>query len=292
MGNKMYISEEQLNKMVAMYNEGDSYLKISKEVGIGYHTVLDRLKSMGCEKRDNSFYRKRESGSYCNTEYFDNINTEDKAYWLGFIWADGYLAKTNSKTCPYRFGIAISDIDYEHLELFKKHIESTHKIATYDVVGGYKVGATYCRFFISENKISNALMYHGIAPNKSKSTDCVKLGNFEYNIAKHIIRGYADGNGSYRESGGYYKFDITGNKESLCEIDEFFKKYCGVNFKWGERHPERDNNNYTISVSNIKDMKKITDILIEDAETYLKRKNDKMLEFLKKYNEVWRSKYE
>lgn len=26
--------------------------------------------------------------------YFDQIDTPEKAYWLGFVWADGGLSKT------------------------------------------------------------------------------------------------------------------------------------------------------------------------------------------------------
>ena len=32
-----------------------------------------------------------------NFNYFDKIDTPDKAYWLGFIWADGYIAKRERK---------------------------------------------------------------------------------------------------------------------------------------------------------------------------------------------------
>jgi hypothetical protein len=39
--------------------------------------------------RNNNIYKNKE----CNIDYFEIIDTEDKAYWLGFIYADGCITK-------------------------------------------------------------------------------------------------------------------------------------------------------------------------------------------------------
>lgn len=44
-----------------------------------------------------------------NENYFEEINSPEKAYWLGFIWADGYITKTNC------FGIELAIKDMEEI---------------------------------------------------------------------------------------------------------------------------------------------------------------------------------
>ena len=44
---------------------------------------------------------------------FDQIDTQEKAYWLGFILADGYL-----NTNKHMLRIKLGDKDKHHLEKF------------------------------------------------------------------------------------------------------------------------------------------------------------------------------
>ena len=52
--------------------------------------------------------------------YFDNINSFKKAYWLGFLSADGSLKNNKVQIC-------LSDRD--HIEKFKEDLKSEHKIS-------------------------------------------------------------------------------------------------------------------------------------------------------------------
>ena len=53
-----------------------------------------------------------------NSEFFSEINTEEKAYWLGFLTADGYLSREG------RLQLCLAEIDKSHIEKYKNDIES------------------------------------------------------------------------------------------------------------------------------------------------------------------------
>ena len=61
---------------------------------------------------------------YFNKNYFDIIDNSEKAYWLGFIWADGYVCKRKRKGnhIEYDFKLSLSRIDTDHLEKFKQFV--------------------------------------------------------------------------------------------------------------------------------------------------------------------------
>jgi len=45
--------------------------------------------------------------------FFENIDTKEKAYWLGFLYADGYVSQSNN-----RLTLDLSKKDYQQLEKF------------------------------------------------------------------------------------------------------------------------------------------------------------------------------
>ena len=52
-----------------------------------------------------------------NSDYFENIDSEDKAYWLGFLFADGSVAKDRD-----RISVALAEKDKFHIEKFAKEV--------------------------------------------------------------------------------------------------------------------------------------------------------------------------
>ena len=64
-----------------------------------------------------------------NYNYFDEIDTENKAYWLGFLFADGSITtpfrvnKDGSiKNGIYRIEISLKEDDKDHLDKFRKEL--------------------------------------------------------------------------------------------------------------------------------------------------------------------------
>lgn len=97
-----------------------SITKCAKKHGIHRETLAKYLKSLDVHK-DRRHYDIDEN-------FFEEINTEEKAYWLGFILADGCLKKNSNQ-----LSINLSIKDFNHLEKFKKNLKSDKPITTEDV---------------------------------------------------------------------------------------------------------------------------------------------------------------
>lgn len=135
---------------------------------------------------------------YKNECYFDSIDTEDKAYWLGFIYADGCISKPTrkikDKTKPYyRIEISLNDIDAEHLEKLRKSLdmEAPVRIAKTNFANSNRA-----RLGWNSKHMWNVLNSYGCSPCKSKTLKFPNPNIFKNKeLIKHFIRGYIDGDG-------------------------------------------------------------------------------------------------
>ena len=185
---KMTISEE---KIIEIYNNeyllGVSTVKLGEKYNVCPSYFSRWFHKLGLKMRSN----KENSRKYeINHSYFETIDTEEKAYWLGFIYADGYVYVNKSQK---GMGIAISVTDYNHLVKFNNDIKSSYPIKTYMQSDGFGKNTEYCRTLITSEKIYDNLITHGVLEHK---TNILKPPNLDKNLIRHFIRGYFDGDGS------------------------------------------------------------------------------------------------
>ena len=65
--------------------------------------------------------------------HFENIDTEEKAYWLGFLYADGYVNANEDK-----IELCLAEKDFHHLEKFKNFIGLPNKICYREATKAYR----------------------------------------------------------------------------------------------------------------------------------------------------------
>lgn len=163
------IKEEYLNDKISLTN-------LSKKYNISRCIITKRLKS------ENININNIQNKSTIIGDYFEVINTEEKAYWLGFWYADGYVAlKTN------HLEISLQKSDINHLVKFAKAINFTKNIAIDNKVGR-------CRICFANKKMHKDLIDQGCIPQKSLKLEPPK--DLQNNLIHHFIRGYFDGDGS------------------------------------------------------------------------------------------------
>ena len=149
-----------------------------------------------------------------NEDFFETIDSEEKAYWLGFMAADGCISLTND-LYP-RISLKLSEKDLDHLEKFKYSIKGNFKIHE---INSIKCGKSYS-IDLSSKKMYNDLLDKGITPRKSLTLLPPK--NVPDDLIRHWIRGYFDGDGcfSFRKS-GVFNLSILGTFEVLNFINSF-----------------------------------------------------------------------
>jgi hypothetical protein len=134
-----------------------------------------------------------------NEDYFSSIDTPAKAYWLGFIVADGNLRKIPSQV----LAINLKGSDWQHLKLFQKCLGRKAPLCT--AISNFNTEVT--RFQVSSKKIVNDLLSQGVRYKKSKIQKPI--------VVEHqtdFWRGVFDGDGSIHKKGKYWHISLCGNK--------------------------------------------------------------------------------
>lgn len=197
--NKSYIIEERImngNKWTQdeidfiMNNYKD---KTAREIG----NILGRSKS-SVNMKINRLGLEVSKYHY-NIDYFQEIDTEEKAYWLGFLYADGNVC-FNEIRRNYCVSIELKASDEGHLKKFNKAIEGNIELSyRYSVSPSYKERLfKICCIRIFNKKMCNDLIKLGCIPNK---TFFVKIPTIREDLIWHFIRGFFDGDGSiYKRS--------------------------------------------------------------------------------------------
>lgn len=267
------ITEEHVNYIKDLYlNKKKSIKYIANDMEVSEKFISKIMEDNNIPKRNN---REQALKYSCDENFFEEIDTEEKAYWLGFLYADGYITERKTEKSSLILGISLSVKDIEHLYKFKKSLKSNHNINKYKVVSGYKVGADYCRILIFSNKLCNDLIKQGCVKNK---TDILTFPNIKKELKKDFIRGYIDGDGSlviYKSRNKKNcSIHICGTKEILLGIED----YLEINNKLIRRYKDRTNNNFYITIGGNLQVKRISKLLYGDSTIYLERKYNKFLE--------------
>ena len=148
-----------------------------------------------------------------NVDYFKSINTRDKAYFLGLLYADGYIGNSKSRGKEMQLGL----IDLDILTTFNIYLESNHLIRPTKIK--YVGCSQGYRLSIIRDEIYDDLIKLGCFPKKSLILKFPTLEQVSNEFISHFIRGYFDGDGCITIK-NYNKasVQIAGTKEFLENI--------------------------------------------------------------------------
>lgn len=243
-------SKERLSLAVDLYNSGKSIAEISRILKMGEKTLSKYLSFLNIKIRNKA---KKTKDLFCNYDFFHVIDTEEKAYWLGFIFADGCIR--SDKT--YRLTIELGNVDVKHLEKFKSSICSNHPIKA-------RKNRSVSNVSINSKKIISDLKQFGCIQNKTY-LGYINKDKINIKYYSHFLRGYFDGNGYLDKK--RYRIIITLNLRSMAEkIAEMFYFY-DINAKIVSI-----NSYYRVIIEDKFNFVKALRLLYNDAHIYLTRK--------------------
>lgn len=237
--------------------------------------------SIDCKKRRLGLTRNINNEDRGNLDLFKEINDETSAYWLGFIYADGYIV---SRDDSHELGIELSHIDELHLHkfnsLFNNYYKVVTKIKNYNSLDKYNNNpirnkeGKMCSIRIYSKSIVEDLIIQNIVPNKTHSDIFPKLS--ETPMFLHFLRGYIDGDGSYiiynYKGHDYVNISIVSNNTHVLEfIKEKLK--CNFNIK---SNICKDGNSYKLQIRRKADCIELINLMYDNATVYLDRKFDKV----------------
>lgn len=244
--------------------------KIAQKCGVSSDTIEYWRKKFNLQNGENHLQASR--NHFFNQAYFKEIDNQEKAYWLGFIMADGCISRTE-KSGPYNrldFCIGIEDIG--HLEKFQECLGSNYKInVKQNINKKLNFETEICTLRINCTNLVNDLMFHGITPNKTGNEI---MPNMDHKLKKHFIRGFFDGDG-YMSSG--YRFGIgSSSKIILKQINSYLNEELGFRIAIYEEH------GYKVPFYRMQTSKKEATLrflnhIYKDSSIYLDRKYNSFL---------------
>lgn len=183
---RVYQSKEWLEDL--HYNQKLNLTQISKLAHTSKATIKNYFNRFGIEVNKELVCSSMRSYKL-NEDYFQTIDTEHKAYWLGFIIADGNIFKRKDRAESYRLTIKLSKKDSGHLEKFLKDLNCNAPIV-YKEESGFELAMVR----INSSKLCKDLMKLGVLPAKSCKEKIPKLPS---DLQKPLVRGLFDGDGCF-----------------------------------------------------------------------------------------------
>lgn len=199
-------------------NKKNSY-QIAKMVGCSNVTILKYLRIHSIKIRTFAEAALKgmlsPSAKYkLNQNYFESINTKEKAYWLGFLTADAGIIYDG-----HRLQLDLAIKDEYHVLKFRKSLKSNHKL-----------------FYVLHNKKYKSAMLS--ITNLKLFTDLTKIFSrtkmplIDNKLISHFIRGVFDGNGcimyikDYKSPRFYGRVSLLGEQSFLEDLKTKLMSPC------------------------------------------------------------------
>ena len=264
-------SDEQRQDIVDMYKSGKSTVYIGEKYNIGHKVIAKVLDQYGIKRVGNGLRKYS-----LDESYFDVIDTPNKAYILGFLYADG-----SNYTPKQTVSISLEEQDKHILERMREELKYERPLEYLDYSNKHDFDYNYSnqyRLSIYSKHISDKLSEKGMINNKSlvlQFPTCVPN-----NLLKFFVLGYFDGDGSfcphYTQSGKFQPLITFTSTESFCiKLQKYLQEELQI--PCGNIYDASCHNGITkvLSFSGARQVKKFLDWLYTDADMYLKRKYEK-----------------
>lgn len=269
MGNRKFTDEQEL-QIANEYKNGKSCVVLRKEYNCSKQTILKILHERNVEMRSGiEDYRKYQ----LNENYFDVIDTEHKAYWLGWLYADGCNhANANHIT------MGLQESDKIILERFSNDLESNRPLIYVERNQENPTWQNVWRIHICSRHMSEQLTKLGCCPGKTFTAKLPTENQVPKHLIHHWVRGFWDGDGSnilHLIKSRKYRMQLsntlTGTTEMCVALSKLFYEEIGITSKVSH-HSKHTQGIDVIAITGNLQCIKFMEWIYTDATTYLERK--------------------
>lgn len=253
---------EKCKDAVEYYLESKSIVKTARKFKLRNSILSEYLKSI------NIMIINYQNVSKMDETIFDKIDSEEKAYWLGFLYADGSVSSKNNNV-----ELSLQLSDKEHLDKYMEFLKRNKEV---------KTDSFRCRVSFTNKHIHKALCELGCFPQKSLILKFPNEEQVPKYLLNHFIRGYIDGDGCIYIYKSKFKkhtspaLNILGTEDFLNTLKEI-KKWRDIKI-YKKLNQEARTLNYCG-----KYVVEMLDSLYENSTIYLNRKYEKYLLIKKLY---------
>ena len=258
MSKKLYQDQEVVNLHQQYIASGLSVVSFAQKHNLSQNALRRAFKRLKLKIVPLEFCKRKFP---VNDSFFKTIKTEEQAYVLGFIYADG---------CNHE--------KYHRLEisLNKQDEDILVKISKILLCGNINV-KEYKQKKNKQNKVGLYVVSQQISDNlktlgcPARKTFIIKFPILPIQLVSHFIRGYFDGDGmivvynrlkkQHKTKSKIAEFSITSTKEMLDAIGQHIAS-LNVNYNIKKRHKNRPTNNFTLRVFGNRQIKKVCDFPI------------------------------
>jgi hypothetical protein len=271
------ITEELKQEIIKYYLSQPMTMKqVEDKYELSHPTITKILKDIP------KYSKAKLNNPNMNERLFEDINSEENAYFLGLLISDGNVFKDNTGR-QASISITLDLKDKYILEKFKEVVNSNTAIC-YDGRGCGQIA-------VRSNLMAEDLAKYGVVPRKSYNTYLPKISD---KWMSHLIRGIFDGDGSIMakpnpKNDGHnrflYSISFCGSHELMTNISDYAFEKLHLKQK-PTVYDYADRKLSEIKIQNIDDMAKFGYWMYYNSSIFLNRKKDIFNNFLSHYNDT------
>ncbi len=252
-------AEDNAQIITALYAAGHSTRDIGAMLGHGKSTV-----NAVVVRHDGKI---RQQVGADHPDFFDQIDSPEQAYWLGFLGADGCMIATERHPEGDHLSVRLAARDKGHLVKLKAAL-GAHASVLDGVSKGFGKPAPSANLNVGSRRLTDALLALGVGPRKSATQE--PWGG-PADLMPHYWRGLFDGDGSLAIKGpGLWTAFLCGSEACVRGFTEWAHGICGTNAT-----PYFRTGCWYVSISGRHQVAKLTRAMYENASVSLDRKQER-----------------
>jgi hypothetical protein len=212
-------AEGKTELITALYETDHSARAIGRMLGHSKSTIINVITGSGGKIR--------EAPGCENPDFFDQVDTPGKAYWLGFISADGCIITTARHPGGDHLNVKLAIGDRGHLVKLKLALGANASVTTgVQKRDQYRNPKGYASLSVGSRRLTGALLKLGILPRKSP---ILEPWDGPENLMPYYWCGLFDGDGSIaHKSGDLYTAFLCGSEACVRKFTEWAREICGT----------------------------------------------------------------